>query len=93
MPDDLELSLPPVVLSTSPFTPSALQSAVEAELVQAPENALVATVDYNLDGTWKSTTMVRIDRDRWVLGIGGFVQHDATGRTEAGVFGKVTVTF
>jgi hypothetical protein len=82
----------PEVLSTSPFTPAGLQKAVEKELKAAPENALTAAVTYHDNGAVKATVAVRIDRDRWVLGVGGFVTKDEA-ETRVGGFGSVSVRF
>jgi cell division protein FtsN len=82
----------PEVLSTSPFTPAQLQKAVEKELQHAPTNALTATVTYADRGAIKSTVALRIDRERWVVGIGGFVTKDEA-ETRWGGFGSVSVRF
>lgn len=81
----------PEVLSTSPFTPYKLKEAVERSLAVAPENALTATVEYGAGGELRSTIALKIDKDRWVLGVGGFVSKGTT--TDMGAYGYVTVRF
>lgn len=82
----------PEVLSTSPFAPESLKQAIAAQLEHAPADALTVTARYEKDGDLRADAVVKVDRDRWVLVTGGFVERDA-GRVDYGVFGAVTIRF
>ena len=85
MPDEL------FVASRSPIQDS-IAEAITHELKDVPSNTWQAQVTYN-DGTVKVSTAIRLDRGRWVLLGGGFVEkaHDAP--VNVGAFGKVSVTW
>lgn len=83
----------PEVLSTSPrFSSEALKAAIARELEAAPDDALEARVLFE-DGTVRSTVALRLSRDRWVLGFGGFLEVPPQEAPRWGAFGHVTVTF
>lgn len=82
----------PEVLAVSPFAPESLKKAIATQLEAAPPNVLTATARYEKDGTLRADLVVKVDRDRWVLAAGGFVEHDKD-KTDYGAFGSVTITF
>lgn len=83
----------PTVLSLS-RTPlrDSIAAAIAHELKHVPVNTFEAHVFYE-DGTLRASTAYRIDRDRWAVTAGAFVEKPKDAPANFGAFGKVTVTF
>lgn len=78
-------------ISSTPLRDS-IADAIAQELARAPDDALEAQVLYR-GGELKATAALRLSKDRWAVGIGGFVTAEEGEKPDAGLFGSVRVTF
>lgn len=79
------------------FTPynntirNSLATIIAEELGRVPVNTREVLLTYDhTSGTVRVTTAIRIDRDSWAIGFGGYVEHARDTKLGAGIFAKVT---
>lgn len=79
------------------FTPynqtirNSIAKAIETELSMVPANTREVQVTYDhAGGVLRVTSAVRIDRDTWAVGFGGYAEQKRDRGLGAGAFAKVT---
>jgi len=78
-----------LVLRRTPIADS-VQRAIARELEQVPDNALEVEVVRDSDET-RLTGALRIDRNRWALGVGGWLEARDGEPDDYGLFGSIKI--